>query len=243
MVTVVGSGQRRLLMGGLSAQMPFVRNAFIVGAAALAGIPITNGFFSKELILEGGLLEGPLWAYVAALLGAGFTALYTARLVSLVFFGRPGTAQSQHETGTFMRVSLAILVLGTLLSWLLAGPLSALLAGTLPFQEMYTASTAEMVLEVLTAPATLLALVVVGLGIAVWLLREHFARATRALRPFIRLARNEFGFDRLNRRLTLWVQMTAEATSHTQTGQLNWNVAGIVGGLVMLLLILVWGTR
>jgi hypothetical protein len=32
------------------------------------------------------------------------------------------------------------------------------------------------------------------------------------------------------------------ATSYSQTGQLNWNVAGIVGGLVVVLTILVWGT-
>ena len=47
-------------MGGLGEQMPFVRNVFVIGALALAGIPILNGFWSKELVLESGLADGPL---------------------------------------------------------------------------------------------------------------------------------------------------------------------------------------
>ena len=42
-------------MGRLGTRMPFVRNVFIVGSLALVGIPILNGFWSKELILEIGL--------------------------------------------------------------------------------------------------------------------------------------------------------------------------------------------
>ncbi|MER3514801.1 MAG: NADH-quinone oxidoreductase subunit L, partial [Chloroflexota bacterium] len=70
-------------MGGLGRAMPFVRDAFVIGALALAGIPILNGFWSKELVLEAGLAEGPRWAYITMLFGAGLTALYTYRLVWL----------------------------------------------------------------------------------------------------------------------------------------------------------------
>ena len=86
-IHAIGTRDMRL-MGGLGKQMPFVRSVFIIGALALAGIPITNGFFSKELVLEGGLILGPLWAYLFMLIGAGLTALYTARMVSMVFFGQ-----------------------------------------------------------------------------------------------------------------------------------------------------------
>ena len=67
-------------MGGLGKQMPFVRIVLIIGALALAGIPILNGFWSKELILEAGYEGGPLWAWLVMLVGAGLTALYTFRL-------------------------------------------------------------------------------------------------------------------------------------------------------------------
>src|SRR4029079_15206863 len=75
-------------MGGLGKKMPLVRNVFIVGALALAGVPILNGFWSKELILEAGLEGSPIWAYILMLIGAGLTAFYTFRMVWLVFFGK-----------------------------------------------------------------------------------------------------------------------------------------------------------
>ncbi|MCL5995704.1 MAG: NADH-quinone oxidoreductase subunit L, partial [Chloroflexi bacterium] len=64
-------------MGGLGKHMPLIRTTFVIGALALAGIPILNGFWSKELILEAGLEGGLWWAYAGMLLGAGITALYT----------------------------------------------------------------------------------------------------------------------------------------------------------------------
>ena len=68
--------------------MPFIRNVFIVGALALAGVPILSGFWSKELVLEAGLTHGPVWAYAVMLLGAGLTAFYTLRMTWLVLSGR-----------------------------------------------------------------------------------------------------------------------------------------------------------
>ena len=53
-------GTRDMLkMGALGSRMPFVRNVFVIGALALAGLPILNGFWSKELVLEAGLHDGP----------------------------------------------------------------------------------------------------------------------------------------------------------------------------------------
>ncbi len=74
-------------MGGLRKKMPVTSVVFMIGAAALAGLPIFNGFWSKELVLEVGLHEGPMWAYLGVLLGAGITAFYTFRMVYMVFFG------------------------------------------------------------------------------------------------------------------------------------------------------------
>lgn len=241
-IHAVGTRDMRL-MGGLGKQMPFVRTVFVIGALALAGLPITNGFFSKELVLEGGLAFGPLWAYVLMLVGAGLTALYTIRMVSMVFYGRAGAAQSEHGAGRAMQFSLSLLALGTLLSWLLAGPISRMFADTLPYHDLHSAGTGEIVLEVLSAPATWLAMAVIGVGISLWLLRERLPQPGRIGRPLVRLSTNEFGFEWLNQQLVRLVQRLSAATSYTQTGQLNWNVAGIVGGLAVVLMILVWGAR
>lgn len=246
-IQAVGTRDMRL-MGGLGKQMPLVRFVFIVGALALAGIPITNGFFSKELVLEGGLLLGPLWAYLFMLIGAGLTALYTTRLVSMVFFGRAGAPRSENDVGRARRtlassLSLTLLALGTLVSWLLMGPLSQMLASTLPYQQLHSSTTGEIVSEILTTPATWLALAVVGLGIIAWLLQDHLALLARSLKSLAELAQNDLGFEWLNHQLIQLVQRLAVTLCRTQTGQLNWNVAGIVGGLVLLLAILVWGAR
>ncbi len=241
-IHAIGTRDMRL-MGGLDKQMPFVRIVFIIGALALAGIPITNGFFSKELVLEGGLVLGPLWAYAGMLIGAGITALYTIRMVSLVFYGPAGPTRSKHATGQAMRVSLSLLAIGTLVSWLLVGPFSQMLASTLPYHQLHSTETWNVIYEIVSAPMTWLALAVICLGIGFWLLGQWSVNLARTLQPLSDFACNDFGFEWLNYQLARLVQGLAATLCCTQTGQLNWNVAGIVGGLVVLLAILIWGTR
>ncbi|MBI4926855.1 MAG: NADH-quinone oxidoreductase subunit L, partial [Anaerolineae bacterium] len=74
-------------MGGLGKQMPIVRTVFVIGSLALAGIPIVNGFWSKELILEAGLEGSPTWMLAVMIFNSGLTALYTFRCVWMVFYG------------------------------------------------------------------------------------------------------------------------------------------------------------
>ena len=55
MIHAVGTRDMRQ-MGGLGAsRCRSCGNVFIIGALALAGLPILNGFWSKELVLEAGL--------------------------------------------------------------------------------------------------------------------------------------------------------------------------------------------
>ncbi|NLF63950.1 MAG: NADH-quinone oxidoreductase subunit L, partial [Chloroflexi bacterium] len=119
-------------MGGLGRKMPIVRAVFVIGALALVGLPPANGFLSKELVLEEGLAHGPTWAYVGMLLGAGLTALYTIRMVAMVFHGESRVTKHVHDALPLMSAPLGLLALGTLTTWLLAGPFSGLLARTLP---------------------------------------------------------------------------------------------------------------
>jgi hypothetical protein len=51
------------------------------------------------------------------------------------------------------------------------------------------------------------------------------------------------GFEWLNQRIVNLTRWAGSALQLTQTGQLNWNVAGILGGVVLILLILVGGAR
>ena len=227
-------------MGGLGEKMPFVRNVFIVGALALAGVPIFNGFWSKELILEVGLEHSPLWAYGIMLLGAGLTAFYTFRMVWLVFFGAAREELHVHRAGDAMRVALGILAIGTCVTWLLFGGLSGLFSTTLPFHEIEHESLLEVVTATLSAPATWFALLVVGLGFIIAYIRmkgfKYFGGGI--LQP---LVDTSFGFDSLNTVVVKVVSNFAERLRATQTGELNWNILGIIGGLLVVLVVLWMG--
>jgi NADH-quinone oxidoreductase subunit L len=226
-------------MGGLRKAMPVTSVVFMIGAAALAGLPIFNGFWSKELVLEVGLHEGPMWAYLGVLLGAGITAFYTFRMVYMVFFGQAQTDSSVHihKAGTAMKVALIPLAFGTLTTWILIGPFSAWMQATMPGQHFHVASTIEYVTEILTALATYFALAVVALGLAIYWWRSKLIAIGKPFAFLGRWADKGFGFESINRGLVSITQKSASALQLTQTGQLNWNVLGIIAGLIMVLVV------
>jgi NADH-quinone oxidoreductase subunit L len=224
-------------MGGLGNRMPFVRNVFIVGGLGLAGVPILNGFWTKELILETGLEHSPIWAYAVMLLGAGLTAFYTFRMIWLVFFGRAREYLRFHKAGSAMGVSLGILAIGTFLSWLFLGRLNALFASTLPFHGLEPESLAHILEAILSAPATWFTLLIVFVGLGLSWLRARGYRLFGGgwLNPFVETS---FGFESLNRLIVRSTYKFAEQLSLTQTGELNWNILGIVSALLMVLIVL-----
>jgi NADH-quinone oxidoreductase subunit L len=228
-------------MGALGRQMPFVRTVFVIGALALAGLPILNGFWSKEAILEAGLHGGPGWAFAVMVFTAGLTACYTFRFVWMVFYGEPRSHLHGHDAPAAMRVSLSVLAAGTLTSWLAAGPFGRMLAATLPAHALHTPSTWALIHEILAAPATWGALAVIALGLAAWWKREKLAAFLAGFRWLGRSAMNSFGFEILEGLGIFATQRAAAGLAVTATGQLNWNMVGIVGGLAAVLLFLVWG--
>jgi NADH-quinone oxidoreductase subunit L len=227
-------------MGGLGRKMPFVRAVFVIGALALAGLPILNGFWSKELVLEDGLTGGPLWAYALMVLCSGFTALYAFRLTWLVFYGPLRGDKEGHRAPFAMRVSLTVLALGALSTWLAAGPFNDMLRRSLPFHTLEVMGTGQLVLTILTSWSTWLALAVVALGLAAWWWREALAALIARLRFLVRAATADFGFAWLDGAIVRVVRRLATGLSIVQTGQVNWNVLGIAGGLVIVLALLVW---
>jgi NADH-quinone oxidoreductase subunit L len=85
-------------MGGLRSVLPRTWVAFLVGAAALSGIPPLSGFFSKDSILASALAEGTYGRVllVAGLVGAFLTGLYTFRMVFIVFGGEMSAYAREH---------------------------------------------------------------------------------------------------------------------------------------------------
>ena len=112
-------------MGGLRKKLPLAFWSFMIGSAALAALPFTSGFYSKDAILLSAWESGPmgpgLWA--AGLLGALLTAIYSFRLVFIVFFGATQT-EPDKPAGSVMAMPLLILCLLSLLGGLLTVPIS-----------------------------------------------------------------------------------------------------------------------
>jgi NADH-quinone oxidoreductase subunit L len=85
-------------MGGLRTLMPRTYWLFLAGALALVGIPPFAGFFSKDSIVATAMSHGTygyvLW--VAALVGAFLTGVYTFRMVFVVFGGEPTPFVREH---------------------------------------------------------------------------------------------------------------------------------------------------
>jgi NADH-quinone oxidoreductase subunit L len=229
-------------MGGLGKKMPFVRLVFVVGALALAGIPIFNGFWSKELILETGMGHGnPIWIYVIMLIVAGLTACYTFRCLWMVFYGESRSEYHVHPVGTAMKIALTPLAIGAVSSWLLIGPFSKMMGESLPFHEIHELGLLEMMKEVVLAPATWLAVAVVLAGIMTWFGREALGGLIGAFKGVGQIAEKSFGFEAINSGIVKGVQGLAEKLRFTQTGILNWNIFAILLSLIIVVAVLVIG--
>lgn len=221
-------------MGGVGKKLPFVKWVFIIGALALSGIPVLNGFWSKEMVLEAGLAHGPLWIYIVMLVVAGLTALYTIRCVWMVFFGEARSDYHAHKVEAPMKVALAPLALAAAISWLAVGRFSLLLGEeTLPLHAIEPYGLKEMFHEVLSIP-TLIALAVIALGIVLWLLRSKLGGLVDGLKSLRWAADNSFGFEAINSAVVRATNGLADVLRKTQTGYLNWNVLGIIVAVILL---------
>ncbi len=79
-------------MGGLKKIMPITYWTALIGSLALAGLPPFSGFFSKDVIIEAvhaSSIPGSGFALFAVTLGVFITALYSFRMLFVVFHGKP----------------------------------------------------------------------------------------------------------------------------------------------------------
>jgi NADH-quinone oxidoreductase subunit L len=114
-------------MGGLRHTMPRTFWTFLAGAAALSGLPLMSGFFSKDEILASAFASGGfqiiLWGVGVA--AAAMTAFYTWRMVALTFFGPERFDREHvhpHESPAVMTVPLTILAVLSVAGGLLGLP-------------------------------------------------------------------------------------------------------------------------
>ena len=119
-------------LGGLRRSMPVTAVLAIIASAAMAGVPLLNGFLSKEMFFEEALVPrlGTWLDFVpraAALAFGVFGVTYALRLVMGVFFG-PTPAElprTPHEPPRWMLFPIAFLVLACILVGTVPGLLIA----------------------------------------------------------------------------------------------------------------------
>jgi NADH-quinone oxidoreductase subunit L len=219
-------------MGGVGKKLPFVKWVFIIGSLALAGIPILNGFWSKEMILEAGLKGGSVVYYAIMVFVAGLTALYTFRAVWMVFYGEPRSEYHAHPVGLAMKIALAPLAVGAVVSWLLVGRFSLMLKGSLPYHGIEAFGIREMFHEVIALP-TLIPLAVITLGILCWVFRSKLGGLVKAFGWMRWLAEHSFGFEGINTGVVNATQASAEGLRATQTGVVSWNLLGVLALIII----------
>ena len=105
-------------LSGLYHTMPITATLAIVAAASMAGVPLLNGFLSKEMFFaETVFVSGDLTTQyalpLAAVIAGAFSVTYSLRFITQVFFGKPATdlPRAPHEPPFWMLVPSGLLVL------------------------------------------------------------------------------------------------------------------------------------
>ena len=240
-------------MGGLRTRLPVVFWSFLIGSAALAALPFTSGFYSKDQILLAAYQApqyGP-WLWAGGLLGALLTALYSFRLVFIVFFGATQT-EPDRQPRWRMAVPLGLLCLLSIIGGWISLPLSGVLPAT-------TAGHPAAAIEWIS-----IAVPVLGVGLAYLLFLGRQLDVSALVNSRLGQSLHQFWYagwrmDALYDRL--WVrpyQFSARILkdepvdllyngivqvcvslhhllSDLQTGRMRWYAIAMVGGLIVLL--------
>jgi NADH-quinone oxidoreductase subunit L len=243
-------------MGGLRRRLPVVFWSFLVGSAALAALPFTSGFYSKDAILLSAWEQpdiGP-WLWAGGLLGALLTGIYSFRLVFIVFFGEAKT-EPDRQPGWRMAAPLALLCLLSIVGGWFVLPLSGVFGPT----EHGAANHTVEYISIGTPLVGLLIAYLLFLGRQVSIrglvdsptgqaLKDFWFSGWRIdtlyallwVRPFTALARwwrNE-PIDHLYNALAAACRGAHRALLTLQTGELRWYATSMVLGLVLMLAIM-----
>ena len=167
-----GTGSRDMdRLGGLLKRMPLAGAAFLVGAAAISGLPPFNGFVSEFLIYFGAFKGAvslpasgavPMLAVIAGLaLIGGLAAACFTRAFGMVFLGEPRSdeARHAHEPGLAMRLPMWILAGGCVLAGMGAPLVWGVVTRAFGVAEEYRALAAEPLSWIVIGSALFLALV------------------------------------------------------------------------------------
>ncbi|WDG75363.1 monovalent cation/H+ antiporter subunit A [Pseudomonas chlororaphis] len=242
-------------LNGLIKLMPFTATLAMVASASMAGVPLLNGFLSKEMFFaETVFINSTAWVEAAlpviATIAGTFSVAYSLRFTVDVFFGKPAEdlPHTPHEPPRWMRAPVELLVFTCLLVGIfpaqMVGPLLAAAAlpvvgGTLPEYSL-------AIWHGLNAPI-IMSLIAMSCGIVLYLLlRAPLVRGHFAYPPLI----GRFNGKRLfERSLVSMMRLARRLERHISTKRLQTQlfllvlVAVLAGLIPMLYSSLSWGDR
>jgi NADH-quinone oxidoreductase subunit L len=249
-------------MGGLRKELPVAFWTFLIAGCSLAGLPfITAGFFSKDLIIweTWSAQQGHPGLWIAGMVGALMTALYTFRVIFRVFFGPLGTPVTKRP-GYAMTIPLLVLAFLSVVGGYLKQPLLDFLHSVLPSTvEAHSGGLTEIRSE---AVAALLFLIGLYLAYLFHLQKRSLADALIAnpvgrtlhewwfadwgfdwiydktfVQPFIWAAQiNKSDFvDAFYTGVAGLTELFYRGLSRTETGRVRWYAAGMAIGSVLFL--------
>ncbi|MFY3385200.1 monovalent cation/H+ antiporter subunit A [Paracidovorax sp. MALMAid1276] len=233
-------------LSGLRTMMPVTATLAMVASAAMAGVPLLNGFLSKEMFFAETVYVNttPLLEWllpVSATVAGMFSVAYSLRFTVDVFFGAPATdlPRTPHEPPHWMRVPvellvLACLVVGTLPAWSV-GAYLATAARPVVGGELPTYSLA--VWHGVNTPF-LMSLVALGGGIALYaLLRWQRARGALSEAPLMQRVQGQ----RLFESLLAWVSQAGRRGRRLLgTGRLQWQMLWLVAAALVAGVLPLW---
>lgn len=252
-------------MGGLRKKMPVVFWTFLIGSASLSALPlVTAGFYSKDQILWYSFASqgGSMILWLAGIIGALLTALYSFRMIFIAFFGEARTEPS-FVPGKLMTIPLIILAVLSLIGGFVELPASIgnihlfsnLVDNTLPVVVTKGEDYSELLFQVLSA---IVALSGIYIAYLVYYkkpsLSEPFSHSrlnrffekgwgfdklydTLIVRPIVWLSvvdKNDF-FDLWNKGLSDLALLFNRLLSVTQNGKLRWYLLSFVIGIAIIL--------
>lgn len=254
-------------MGGLRKEMPLAFWTFLIAGCSLAGLPfITAGFFSKDLIIwqTWSAEQGQPAFWIAGMIGALLTSLYTFRLIFRVFFGPLGIPVTKRP-GYAMTIPLLILAFLSIVGGYLKAPFLRSLRLSLPQTiEVHTGGLTEIGSEGIAA---LLFLIGLYFAYVFHLQRRNLADLLTAnpvgralhqwwfadwgfdwlydkafVQPFIWTAQvNKSDFvDAFYSGVARLTELFYRGLSDTETGHVRWYAAAMAAGSVLFIALVIY---
>ncbi|KRP61365.1 monovalent cation/H+ antiporter subunit A [Pseudomonas trivialis] len=242
-------------LSGLVRLIPFTATLAMVASASMAGVPLLNGFLSKEMFFaETVFISSTEWVEIAlpliATIAGTFSVAYALRFTVDVFFGPPATdlPHTPHEPPRWMRAPVELLVFTCLLVGIfpaqVVGPLLA--AAALPVVGGVLPEYSLAIWHGWNAPM-IMSLVAMSGGVVLYLmLRKQLKRGRFKYPPLISYFNGKRGFERSLVVMMRGVRKIEKrlSTKRLQTQLFLLVLVAVIGAMIpMLGSGLTWGDR